>query len=191
MIGPLPGETVKSASYTYKDFVIIDTPGLNDVDKENSKKVNKELKTYDNVILFLNAAGTVLSKNELDLYNKLIKSKTNVLIVINKIDKETSIDYVIHFVRKNTGDKAQDIKISTKTSKNIINKNEIDLYNKLIKSKTNVLIVINKIDKATSIDSVIRFVRQNTGDKAQVIAISTKTGENIDQLEEAMLNFIS
>jgi len=131
MIGPLPGETVKSASYTYKDFVIIDTPGLNDVDKENSKKVNKELKTYDNVILFLNAAGTVLSKNELDLYNKLIKSKTNVLIVINKIDK------------------------------------------------------------ATSIDSVIRFVRQNTGDKAQVIAISTKTGENIDQLEEAMLNFIS
>src|SRR5699024_6754861 len=131
MIGPLPGETVKSASYTYKDFVIIDTPGLNDVDKENSKKDSKELEKDDNVILFLNAAGTVLSKNELDLYNKLIKSKTNVLIDINKIDK------------------------------------------------------------ATSIDSVIRFVRQNTEDKAQDIAIPTKTGENIDQLEEAMLNFIS
>ncbi len=127
-VSPIPGETVTSKYYSYKDLVLVDTPGLNDINKNITKKITKELKNYKNVVLFLNAAGTVLSKNELDLYHKLKKYKVNILIVINKVDK------------------------------------------------------------ADSIDSVIRYVKQKTENDVQIIAISAKTGENIEQLEKALQN---
>ena len=126
-VGPLPGETVTPKSYLYKDIVLVDTPGLNDININITKKINKELKNFKNVVLLLNAAGTVLSKNELDLYKKLKKYKMNMLIVINKIDK------------------------------------------------------------ADSKDSIIRYVKQKTENEVQIIAVSVKTGENIEQLEKALL----
>lgn len=118
-ISPLPGETVTSKLYSYKNIVFVDTPGLNDINKNITKKINKELKTFDNVVFFLNAAGTVLSKNEMDLYKKLKRYKANILIVINKIDKADSIDSVIRYVKKKTENNVQIIAISTKTGENI------------------------------------------------------------------------
>lgn len=97
----------------------MDTPGLNNINKIITKKVNKELKIYDNVVLILNAVGTVLSKNKLNLYKKLKRYKTNILIVINKIDKADSIDSIIRCVRKKTEDDVEIIAISTKTGENI------------------------------------------------------------------------
>lgn len=118
-ISALPGETVASKLYLYKDIVLVDTPGLNDINKNITKKINKELKIYDNVVLILNAAGTVLSKNELNLYKKLKRYKTNILIVINKIDKADSINSIIRYVRKKTEDDVEIIAISIKTGENI------------------------------------------------------------------------
>lgn len=118
-ISALPDETVASKLYLYKDIILVDTPGLNDINKNITKKVNKELKIYDNVVLILNAVGTVLSKNELNLYKKLKRYKTNILIVINKIDKADSIDSIIRYVRKKTEDDVEIIAISTKTGENI------------------------------------------------------------------------
>lgn len=118
-VNPLPGETVISKSYAYKDIILVDTPGLNDINKNITKKVNKELKAFDNVVFLLNAAGTVLSKNEMDLYKRLIRYKTDIVIVINKIDKAKPIDSVIRYVRKETEHKGRIIAISTKAGENI------------------------------------------------------------------------
>ena len=68
----------------------------------------------------------------------------------------------------------------------VLSKNELKLYKKLKKYKANILIVINKIDKAKSIDSLIRYIKKKTKDEVQIIAVSTKTGENIEQLEEEL-----
>lgn len=114
-VNPLPGETVISEGYSFNTITLIDTPGLNDINKKISKKVSKGLKDFDNVVYLLNAAGTVLSKSELDLFNRLKRYKINVLIVINKVDKADSIESIIRYVRKETEHSSSIFAVSTKT----------------------------------------------------------------------------
>ena len=57
----------------------------------------------------LNAAGTVLSKNELKTFKK------HILIAINKSDKADSIEAIERFVRKETEASSPIVIISTKS----------------------------------------------------------------------------
>ena len=118
-VNPLPGETVTSKEYSYNDIILIDTPGLNDVNKSITRKTMRELKKFDHVVMLLNAAGNVLSKDEMALYRRLKRYKINVLIVINKIDKADSIESILRFVRRQTEHGNKIIAISTKTGEGI------------------------------------------------------------------------
>ena len=112
---PIPGETVAVTSYPYKDFELVDTPGLNDTNTDNVKKTVNALKETMQVVLVLNAAGTVLSKSELSRFKKLRRNKKHVLIVVNKRDKADSIESIERFIRKETEASSPIIIVSTKT----------------------------------------------------------------------------
>lgn len=112
---PIPGETVAIGKYNYKDCLLIDTPGLNDTEKMNVKKTMNELKRVNYILFVLNASGTVLSKSEKNIFEKLKKRKKHILIVVNKKDKADSIESINRFVRKETKDSSPIVIASTKT----------------------------------------------------------------------------
>lgn len=58
---------------------------------------------------------------------------------------------------------------------------EIEKYNK------DIMIVLNKIDAAEDIQSLVRFIAAHAGRQYHIIPISSRTGENIDQLKERIL----
>ncbi len=58
---------------------------------------------------------------------------------------------------------------------------EIEKHNK------DILIVLNKIDAAEDIPSIIRFIKGHTNNKYKVIPVSSKTGENLDLLKKEVL----
>ncbi len=58
---------------------------------------------------------------------------------------------------------------------------EIEKHNK------DILIVLNKIDAAEDIPSIINFVKTHTGSKYKVIPLSSKTGENLETLKKEIL----
>ena len=55
------------------------------------------------------------------------------------------------------------------------------------KNNKDILIVLNKIDAAENIPSLIQFVKAHTHNKYKVIPISSKTGENLENLKREIL----
>lgn len=55
------------------------------------------------------------------------------------------------------------------------------------KHNKDILIVLNKIDAAEDIPSIVQFVKNHTGYKYKVIPISSKTGENLEGLKKEIL----
>ncbi len=58
------------------------------------------------------------------------------------------------------------------------------------KENKNILFVLNKIDAADDIQSLVNYVKQNTENKYNVIPISSRTGENIDKLRNEILDIL-
>ncbi len=58
------------------------------------------------------------------------------------------------------------------------------------KENPNILIVLNKIDAADEVDRLVARVRKETGHKYDVIPISSRTGQNIDELRGAILDML-
>ncbi|OWA37904.1 GTP-binding protein [Saccharibacillus sp. O16] len=58
------------------------------------------------------------------------------------------------------------------------------------KENPNILIVLNKIDAADEVDRLVARVRKETGQKYDVIPISSRTGQNIDELRDAILEML-
>ncbi|MGI2327968.1 GTPase [Planococcus sp. YIM B11945] len=55
------------------------------------------------------------------------------------------------------------------------------------KNNKDILIVLNKIDAAEDIPSLVQFVKNHTKNKYKVVAISSKTGENLENLKKEIL----
>ncbi len=64
------------------------------------------------------------------------------------------------------------------------------VYNKVKKYNDHIIFVLNKIDAAENIPSLIEYVGKNTDKKHPVIAVSSRTGENIDVLECEIMDFL-
>ncbi|WP_100401398.1 GTPase [Bacillus sp. FJAT-42315] len=54
----------------------------------------------------------------------------------------------------------------------------------------NILIVLNKIDAAEDIESLVAFIKQHAGSQYDVVPISSKTGQNIDILKDRILELL-
>src|SRR5699024_153581 len=119
-VGARPGETVEVKEIRHKDnIVFVDTPGLDDVVTENSAKTLAYYKKSDVILFFLNAAGTVLSENELKTLNSIEKNNQDILIVLNKIDAADDIPFLVDYIKKQTNSRYPVIPISSRTGENL------------------------------------------------------------------------
>ncbi|WP_100333133.1 GTPase [Bacillus alkalisoli] len=119
-VGAAPGETVAIKKYKYKEkIVFVDTPGLDDINHNNSEETLKFYKEADVILFFLNAAGTVLSDGEKKMLDKVSKVNKNIIIVLNKIDAAENIQGLVHYIQTNTKYEYKVTPISSKTGENI------------------------------------------------------------------------
>lgn len=119
-IGAKPGETTKIKKYNYKNKIIfVDTPGLDDINSNNSEATWDFYKEADIILFFLNAAGTVFSEGEKTIFEQLKKVNNNIIIVLNKIDAADDIPSLVKYVQDHTNYDYQVTPISSKTGENI------------------------------------------------------------------------
>ncbi|HSP23498.1 MAG TPA: GTPase [Planococcus sp. (in: firmicutes)] len=69
----------------------------------------------------------------------------------------------------------------------VFSESEKEKFEGIEKHNKDILIVLNKIDAAEDIPSIIEFVKKHTGGKYKVIPISSKTGENLENLKKEIL----
>ncbi|NMO94933.1 GTPase [Paenibacillus lemnae] len=119
-VGAEPGETVEIEPYEYKEHLyFIDTPGLNDVNKDHSEMTLNYYKKADIILFFLNAAGTVFSEVEKKSFERIQSVNKNILIVLNKIDAADEIDRLVARIRQETGGQYEVSPISSRTGENL------------------------------------------------------------------------
>jgi len=119
-VGAEPGETVIVDKYKYKDKIIFaDTPGLDDINSENSEETLKFYKEADVVLFFLNAAGTVFSEGEKKHFENISKINKNIIIALNKIDAADNIPNLVKYVQDKTNYNYKVTPISSRTGENI------------------------------------------------------------------------
>ncbi|WGF39860.1 GTP-binding protein [Lysinibacillus capsici] len=149
-VGSKPGETVEIREIPYKDNIIfVDTPGLDDVVKVNSEITLGYYKNSDVILFFLNAAGTVLSENELKNLKDIEKVNRDIIIVLNKIDAADDIPELVKYIQDHTNFKYPVVPISSRTGENISM-----LQNKLLdileKKSKDIMFAMNLKEKSTT-----------------------------------------
>ncbi|MFC3212038.1 GTPase [Planomicrobium okeanokoites] len=69
----------------------------------------------------------------------------------------------------------------------VFSDSEKEKFSAIEKNNKDILIVLNKIDAAENIPSLIQFVKKHTNHKYKVIPVSSKTGENFEDLKREIL----
>ena len=69
----------------------------------------------------------------------------------------------------------------------VFSESEKEKFHEIEKHNKDILIVLNKIDAAENIPSIVQFVQEHTGHKYKVIPISSKTEENLENLKKEIL----
>lgn len=69
----------------------------------------------------------------------------------------------------------------------VFSESEKEKFNEIEKHNKDILIVLNKIDAAENIPSIVQFVKEHTNHKYKVIPISSKTEENLETLKKEIL----
>lgn len=72
----------------------------------------------------------------------------------------------------------------------VLSEGEKNNLDKIASMNRNVLLVLNKIDAAEDVPNLVKYIKKNTNNEFKVLAISSKTGENIDGLRFAMLDIL-
>ncbi|AJD90468.1 hypothetical protein JMA_11510 [Jeotgalibacillus malaysiensis] len=73
----------------------------------------------------------------------------------------------------------------------VFSEGEKKYLNLIKKHNKNILFVLNKIDAAEDIDSLVQYVHGHSDSNFKVVPISSKTGQNIEQLKSKIMNILS
>lgn len=85
------GYTKEIKLYEFRENVYItDTPGLDDINEENSARAQEFVEENTDIILFFFNAGVGAAKSTVDAYKKLQSLGKPIVVVLNKIDMLTS-----------------------------------------------------------------------------------------------------
>jgi len=84
-VGATSGVTTNVKSFKLDDHVlIIDSPGLDDIQDENSEETRNFLKNIDLGVLVVTGSA---DKSQKETYDKLLKYSEKVVVVLNKVDE--------------------------------------------------------------------------------------------------------
>lgn len=75
----------------------------------------------------------------------------------------------------------------------VLGESELDTLNKISKRNENVIVILNKIDgiEKNEVNSLKRYVEKTIEERFKVVPISAMIGENIDELNEIILEYLS
>lgn len=135
IVSATPGETIQIDKYKAKNkskIIFADTPGLDDIVKDNSEETIQFFRQADVNLFLLNAAGTVFSDSEKQVFEKLKRLNEHIILILNKIDASDDPDSQIAYVKAQTGGVYDLIAISSRTGENIdeLNKAVLDMLKK-------------------------------------------------------------
>ena len=87
-------------------------------------------------------------------------------------------------------DKADIVLFFTNAAGTVFSDSEREKFLSIEKHNKNILLVLNKIDAAEGIESLVDFIKEQTGGKYEVLPISSRTGENMDKLKASILSIL-
>ncbi len=122
LVSAKPGATTSIDKYKAENknkIIFADTPGLHDIVKDNSEEAIRFFKQADVNLFLLNAAGTVFSDKEEQVFNKLKKLNDNIILVLNKIDASDDPESQIAYIKEHTENGYDIVAISSRTGENI------------------------------------------------------------------------
>lgn len=100
---------------------------------------------------------------------------------VNTVNSEVTLDYY---------KKADIILFFLNAAGTVFSEVEKQSFEKIQRVNKNILIVLNKIDAADEIERLVSRVKKETGEIYKVIPVSSKTGENIDDLRNSILEIL-
>lgn len=119
---------------------------------------------------------------------KRYKYKENIYFIdtpglndVNTVNSEVTLDYY---------KKADIILFFLNAAGTVFSEVEKQSFEKIQRVNKNILIVLNKIDAADEIERLVSRVKKETGEVYKVIPVSSKTGENIDELRNSILEIL-
>lgn len=113
--------------------------------------------------------------------DKIIFADTPGLDDINSKNSEETEKYV---------KKADVILFFLNAAGTVFSEGEKTQFDKISKINKNIIFVMNKIDAAEDISSLVKYVQDMTGFNYRVEPISSKTGEGIDRLRKAIMDIL-
>ncbi len=78
----------------------------------------------------------------------------------------------------------------TNAAGTVFSESEQKRFCEIEKHTSNIIIVLNKIDAAEDIPSLVEYLKEETHGKYEVVAVSSKTGEQIDRLKNSILSML-
>ncbi|PPA70699.1 GTP-binding protein [Jeotgalibacillus proteolyticus] len=72
----------------------------------------------------------------------------------------------------------------------VLSEGELRSLAEAAKINSTILLVLNKIDAAEDIPEIVSYIKKHTNNKYSIIPISSKTGENIDDLRNKILDLL-
>lgn len=126
--------------------------------------------------------GETVAVDEYQYANKILFVDTPGLNDVIEDNSDKTLDYyknsdIILFFLNAAGD--------------VLSSTEKKAFDKIKKYNSNILIVLNKIDAAEDIETIVCYINAHLGEQYPVIPISSKTGENIEQLKGEILDILT
>lgn len=72
----------------------------------------------------------------------------------------------------------------------VLSEGERTSFELIRKTNKDIIFVLNKIDAADDIPSLVKYIKEHTGGQFKVVPISSRTGENIDKLRNEILDIL-
>lgn len=152
---------------------------IGDVNTGKSSTINKLI--GDEVASVGPKPGETVTINKYQYKDKIIFADTPGLDDINSKNSEETLKFY---------QEADIILFFLNAAGTVFSEGEKKSFEKIKKVNNNIIFVLNKIDAAEDIPSLVKYIQDNTNNEYKVIPISSKTGENIDLLRNAILDIL-
>lgn len=153
---------------------------IGDVNSGKSSTINKLI--GDEVAAVGSKPGETILINKYQYKDKLIFVDTPGLDDINHKNSEETLKFY---------KEADVILFFLNAAGTVFSEGEKKSFEKISKVNSNIILVLNKIDAAEDIPSLVKYIQENTNYDYKVTPISSRTGENIDKLRNAILDILT
>lgn len=152
---------------------------IGDVNSGKSTTINKLI--GDNVARAGSKPGETMQIAKYSYKDKIVFVDTPGLNDINKANSQETLGYLRN---------ADIILYFLNAAGTVLSNSEKESLDKIKKDNSNIIIVLNKIDAADDVGNIINFIKNETDNEIKIIPISSRTGQNVDELRSEILDVL-